>query len=105
MRVASTKTLSRRILQMSTKSLMIAAAVGLATLAGGVGAASAHQMGMGKSMGMSMMHHDFFRHDHGLRIIVGTGYSDCSYLYDKWLYTGDYFWKGKYFQCKYGYGW
>jgi hypothetical protein len=86
---------------MSTKSLMIAAAVSFATLAGGVGAANAHQMGMG----MSMVHHDIFRHDHGLRIIVGTGYSDCSYLYDKWLYTGDYFWKGKFYECKYSRGW
>jgi hypothetical protein len=96
---------------MSTKSLIIAAAVGLAALAGGVGAADAHQMGMNKSMGMnkvmgmSMNHHDFYRHDHGLRIIVGSGYSDCSYLYDKWLYTGDYYWKGRFYECKYSRGW
>ena len=96
---------------MSTKSLIIAAAVGLATLAGGVGAADAHQMGTGKSMGinkvmgMSISHHDFYRHDHGLRIIVGSGYSDCSYFYDKWLYTGDYYWKGKFYECKYSRGW
>ena len=96
---------------MSTKSLIIAAAVGLAALAGGVGAADAHQMGMNKSMGMnkimstSMNHHDFYRHDHGFRIIVGSGYSDCSYLYDKWLYTGDYYWKGRFYECKYSRGW
>ena len=96
---------------MSTKSLIIAAAVGLAALAGGVGAANAKNMGMGKSMGMSkgigmsMDHHNFYRHDHGLRIIVGSGYSDCSYLYDKWLYTGDYYWKGRYYECKYSRGW
>ena len=94
---------------MSTKSLTIAAAVGLAALAGGVGAADAHQMGTGKSMGMnkvmgtSMNHHDFYHHDHGLRIIVGSGYAGCSYLYDKWLYTGDYIWKAKFLACKYGY--
>jgi hypothetical protein len=98
---------------MSTKSLMIAAAVGLATLAAGVGAADAHSMG--NSMGMSMnkgmnsgmnsgtSHRDFFRHDHGLRIIVGSSYPDCSYLFDKWQLTGDFFWKKRFLQCKYGY--
>lgn len=98
---------------MSTKSLIIAAAVGLAALAGGVGAADAKNMGMsmGKSMGMnkgigmSMDHLNFYRHDHGLRIIVGSGYSDCSYLYDKWQWTGDYIWKAKYLACRYSTGW
>jgi hypothetical protein len=107
---ASTETNVQENSKMSTKSLIIAAAVGLAALAGGVSAADAKNMGMGKSMGMnkgigmSMDHHNFYRHDHGLRFIVSS-YPDCSYLYDKWQWTGDYIWKAKYLACRYGTGW
>lgn len=92
---------------MSTKSLIIAAAVGLAAIAGGVGAASAKPMGknMGLGIGMGMGNHPFFHH-HGLRVIVGSGYAydDCGDLFGKWQWTGSLYWKGRYLACKYG-GW
>lgn len=96
---------------MSTKNLVATAAIALAALVGGFGVAEAHGMGngMGKSMGMNMGkgmnsgmdHHDFFRH-HGVPIIVGTSYSDCGYLFDKWQLTGSLYWKSQFLECKYG---
>ena len=81
---------------MSTKSLMIAAAAAFATLAGGIGAANAHGHG----------NHFYFNQHHGLRIIGGGdgyGYDSCGYLFNKWQYSGSYYWKRQFLLCKYGY--
>jgi hypothetical protein len=84
-------------LKMSLKSMTIVTAAALATIAGGASAASAH--------GHQGHHgHHFFNHHHhhGLRIIVGSGYSSCGYLYRRWSYTGSHYWKSRYLACKYG---
>jgi hypothetical protein len=81
-------------LKMSLKSMTIVTAAALATIAGGASAASAH----------GHHGHHFFNHHHhhGLRIIVGSGYSGCGYLYRRWSYTGSHYWKRRYLACKYG---
>lgn len=76
---------------MSKTSLALAGAAGLATLAGGVSAASANGM-----------HNHFFHHRPAFGIIVGSSGYDCGYLYDRWLYTGDYYWKQRYYRCRNG---
>ena len=38
----------------------------------------------------------------GFGIIVGSSGYDCGYLYDRWLYTGDYYWKHRYYSCRSG---
>ena len=78
---------------MSLKSMTIVTAAALATIAGGASAASAHG---------HHGHHFKHRHHHGLRIILGGGYSGCGYLYRRWQYTGSHYWKRRYFACKYG---
>jgi hypothetical protein len=81
-------------LKMSLKSMTIVTAAALATIAGGASAASAH----------GHHGHHFFNHHHhhGLRIIVGSGYSGCGYLYRRWSFTGSHYWKHRYLACKYG---
>jgi hypothetical protein len=87
---------------MSTKSILFAAAVAaIAATAGGVTAASAHGHGGHGHMGHMGQHH-FFHHGFGPRVIVGGGYSDCGYLYNRWAFTGSHYWKRRYLQCTYG---
>jgi hypothetical protein len=81
---------------MAKKFLMVTAALGLATLSGCVTAASAHNHG-------HIGHSIYFGHyQPGLRIILG-GYDDCRYLFDKWQFTGNWYWKQRLFECEYGY--
>ncbi|MFT3731703.1 MAG: hypothetical protein QM780_09840 [Hyphomicrobium sp.] len=77
---------------MPKTSLMLAAAAGLAMWVTGVSSASANGM---------HMHNHFFHHRPALGLIIGSaGYSSgCGYLYDRWLYTGDYYWRFKYRRC------
>jgi hypothetical protein len=87
---------------MSKTSLLLAAAAALATLTGGLSAANARGgMGMHMHGMMSMPTHNnsFFRHHRSLPLIVATTGSGCGYLYDRWIYTGDYYWKHKYNRC------
>lgn len=86
---------------MSTKSILFAAAAAIAALGGGITAASAHG-GHGGPGGLGHMGHHFHHHGFGPRIIIGTGYSDCGYLYDRWMFTGSHYWKKRFFRCKYG---
>jgi hypothetical protein len=89
---------------MSKTSLLLAATAAIATLTGGLSVANARG-GMGMHMhsitAMPMHTHDnnFFRHHRGLGLIVATTGSGCGYLYDRWIYTGDYYWKYKYNRC------
>jgi hypothetical protein len=84
---------------MSLKSILFAGAAGVAALAGGITAASAHGHG-----GHGHMGHGHFFHHHGFgpRIIVGSAYSDCGHLYNRWTFTGSRYWKMRYLQCRYG---
>lgn len=79
---------------MSLKSMTIVTAATLAVIASGASTASA---------GGHHGHHFFnHHHHHGLRIVLGSGYSGCGYLYDRWQYTGSHFWKRRFLACKYG---
>lgn len=83
---------------MSTRLFMMAAAAAFATLAGGIGAANAH--------GHGGHGNHFFNHHHGLRIIgggYGYGYEGCGYFFNRWQYSGSYYWKRRFLSCKYGY--
>lgn len=86
---------------MSKTSFAIAAAVALATLTGGISAASAGGMGM-HMHGMAPMHvhNDFFRHHRGIGIIVANATGGCGFLYDRWLATGDFYWKYRFESCR-----
>lgn len=89
---------------MSKTSFAVAAVVAFAALAGGISSASAG----GNHMHMQMhnmhngMHNNFFRHRPRLGIIIANSGVGCGYLYDRWLATGDYFWKRKYYLCRRG---
>jgi hypothetical protein len=61
---------------------------------------SMHSMNM-HSSGMSMPDHMYHHHPRFGVIIANTG-SGCGYLYDRWIYSGDYFWKRKYEACRFG---
>jgi hypothetical protein len=88
---------------MSKKSILFAAAAAVAALGGGITAASAHgHGGHGGHGGPGHMGHHFGHHGFGPRIIVGTGYSDCGYLHDRWMFTGSHYWKKRFLSCKYG---
>lgn len=50
--------------------------------------------------------HFFFNQHHGLRIIgggYGYGYDSCGYLFNKWQYSGSYYWKRQFLLCNYCY--
>jgi len=80
--------------EMKTKIHFLAAAAGLATLVGGISAASAHG-------GHGMHQGHFFHHGFGPGLIISTGH-DCSYAFDRWQLTGSYYWKHRYFDCRNG---
>jgi hypothetical protein len=94
---------------MSIKTPAMTVLAGLAAFAFCVSSADAKSMGghMGMS-GHKMMsmgghdHHDFRRH-RGFGLYVVSGFHNCSYLYDRWLVTGNYYWKQRYFACESGY--
>jgi hypothetical protein len=73
----------------------VAAVVALAALTGGISCANAG----GNHM---QMHNNFFRHRPRLGIIIASTGVGCGSLYDRWIYSGDYFWKRKYDFCRSG---
>ena len=76
---------------MSAKKLLIAAAAAAVTLTGTAGIASAHG---GKH---------FFFGDHHPRVLLFLGNGGgCGYAYEKWQYTGSFYWKREYYICR---GW
>jgi len=88
---------------MSKTSLLFATAVAVATLTGGFSAANARGMGMHMhSISPMPMHNNFFRHHHDLGLIVASTGSGCGYLYDRWIATGDYYWRNRYESCRLG---
>ena len=77
---------------MSTKSLMVASTAAVLAMVG-TGSANAHG------------HKGFNNFQHGphVRFVVTPNYGGgCGYYYDRWQYTGSYYWKKQYFVCK---GW
>ncbi|MBS0235194.1 MAG: hypothetical protein JSR99_17140 [Proteobacteria bacterium] len=90
---------------MSKTSFAVAAVGAFAALSGGISSANAGGNHMHMQMHNSMhngMHHDFFRHRPRLGIIIANTGVGCGYLFDRWLATGDYFWKRKYSLCRSG---
>ena len=75
---------------MSTKTLVIAAATALTALFSAAGGASAHGH-----------KHGFFHEGPRFRVIVGPSYN-CGYYHNKWMNTGSFYWKRRYYECK---GW
>ena len=74
-----------------------AAVVMLAAGASGAMAGGKHF----KHHGMGLKFHSFHHHHRPLiRLAIGGG--GCGYLYDRWMYTGRFYWKSQYYQCK---GW
>lgn len=51
--------------------------------------------------GMSMPNH-LLRHHPRLGVIIAAAGVGCGDIYDRWIFTGDYFWKYKYEACRYG---
>lgn len=94
---------------MSKTSFAVAAVLGLVALTSGISAANAGGMHMHSQSGMHMpkimsmhdhMSDHFFRHRPRLGFIIANTGVGCEYLYDRWLYTGDYYWKRKYYLCR-----
>lgn len=89
---------------MSKKSITFAAAAATLMLAAGSGGAMAggkhfrhHGLGLQFNSFNSIQH----RHRRPiLRLTLGAG--GCGYLYDRWMYTGSFYWKSQFYQCK---GW
>jgi hypothetical protein len=89
---------------MSKTSFALAAAIALAILTGGISAASAggmHGMRMHSAPMPMHLQNNFFRHHRGIGLIVAnaTG-GGCGYLYDRWLATGNFYWKHRYEDCR-----
>ncbi len=54
-----------------------------------------------KSHGIGLKFNSFHHHHRPLiRLSIGGG--GCGYLYDRWMYTGSFYWKSQFYQCK---GW
>ncbi len=87
---------------MKTKTIIIAAAAGLVTTLGAAGMASAGGKSSHNSMSMKKESHESHEHHRPhFNYIIAPSYS-CGYYYDKWQYTGSFYWKKQYFICK---GW
>lgn len=78
---------------MSTKTVAVAAAALLSTLAVSAGSANA---------GGRHFHGFPNHHHHGLYLRIGPTYRDCSFYREMWEDTGSFKWKRRYYQCK---GW
>jgi hypothetical protein len=90
---------------MTKTSFAVAAVVALAALTGGISCANAGGNHMQMHMLNNMhngMHNNFFRHRPRLGIIIASTGVGCGSLYDRWIYSGDYFWKRKYDFCRSG---
>ena len=87
----ATDTVERNL--MTATSLKIAIAATLLTAAG-AGGAFAHERHMNMQLGNN------FHHRSHVYLFVGGG--GCEYYYDRWRFTGQFYWKSKYYQCK---GW
>ncbi|MEQ1673096.1 MAG: hypothetical protein ABL893_19780, partial [Hyphomicrobium sp.] len=79
-------------------AIVIAASAGSAMAKGrhGGGHGGGHHF---SGMGFSGGHH---RHHHRPHLYIYSGGGGCGYFYEKWQYTGRFYWKSKYYQCK---GW
>ena len=78
---------------MKANSAILAAACALTALGASAGTASAHQKN--RSLFFNSGHHE---HVH---LFIGSG-GGCGYYYERWLDTGRFYWKSKYYECK---GW
>ncbi len=87
---------------MSKTSFALAAVVAVATLTGGISVANAGGKHMQMHMHNNFTHNNFFQHHRRLGIIIANTGVGCGYLYDRWLATGDYFWKRKFYLCRSG---
>lgn len=76
----------------------VAAAIAIAASAGTAMAKGRHGGLHFSGKGFHSFHH---RHHHRPHLYIYSG-GGCGYYYDKWQYTGRFFWKSKYYQCK---GW
>ncbi len=85
---------------MRIKSLTIAALSALALFAGAAGSAEAGGRHHG---GFHSFHHfnDFHRQPRFRLTIGGGGGGGCRYFYEQWRYTGDFYWKRRFDECRY----
>jgi hypothetical protein len=81
-------------IQSMKRSTKLASVAALAMVAAGSTSAFA---GHNNGMGMKSFHH---HHRHHLQLYFGGG--GCGYYYDRWLDTGRFYWKRKFYICK---GW
>lgn len=85
---------------MSKISYALTATAAVVMLAAGASGAMAGGKHF-KHHGMGLKFHSFHHHHRPLiRLSIGGG--GCGYLYDRWMYTGRFYWKSQYYQCK---GW
>lgn len=88
---------------MIARNLVIASLAATVALLGAVGSAEAGRRHGGFGLkfgggGFHKHHHHFHhRHFYGPRIVIGGG--GCGYYWNKWKWTGSYYWKAKYYDC------
>lgn len=83
--------------KMSYTFAALATAVMLAAGSSGAMAHGKHFSGPGLGLKFNSYH---YHHRPLIRLSIGGG--GCGYLYDRWMYTGSFYWKSQYYQCK---GW
>lgn len=81
---------------MSFKALSLGAFAALVLTIGGAATANA---GGGHHRFHNFHRFDFHPHS---RLVLIAPPRDCGYYYERWQYSGSFYWKQRYFQCK---GW